>query len=71
MRPLAILGLVLALAGGYIIVRGLNYTTDRNVVDIGPVEASVKEERAIPTWVGGILLAGGILLIATGMRRRA
>jgi hypothetical protein len=71
MKPLAIVGLVLALIGGYVVVRGLNYTTRKDVVELGPLKASVKEERAIPTWVGGVLIAGGILLIATGMRRKA
>jgi hypothetical protein len=35
MRIRIILGAVLILAGGYILARGLNYTSKENVVDLG------------------------------------
>lgn len=71
MKPLAIVGLLLALAGGYILVRGLTYSSDKAVAQLGDFKASIKEERAVPTWVGGVAIVGGLILVAAGLRKKA
>lgn len=63
---LLILGAVLLIGGGYVLVRGMSVTTDREVLDVGPIEASVEEERAVPTWVGGLAAAAGLAMIIAG-----
>jgi hypothetical protein len=40
------------------------------VLKVGSLEASVKEERAVPAWVGGVALLFGLGLVATAGRRR-
>ena len=63
---LIVLG-VIALAYG-----GISYTKEEKVVDIGPFEATAKTRETIPLppLLGGLALAGGIVLMIAGSRRR-
>jgi hypothetical protein len=70
MRPLSLLGIVLLAVGAFIVFRGLTYKDRDEVLRVGDVKASVEQERAIPTWVGGAALVAGVVLLAAGMRRR-
>jgi len=70
MRPFAIAGIVLAVLGAFIVFRGLSYGSQRNVMRVGDLQVSAEEQRAIPTWVGGVGIVGGVLLAAGGLRRR-
>jgi len=70
MRPLSLLGIVLLAIGAFIVFRGLTYRDRDEVLQVGDLKASVEQERAIPTWVGGAALVAGVVLLAAGMRRR-
>lgn len=63
---LIVIGLV-ALATG-----GLSYTRREKVVDIGPIEATAEKRESIPLspLLGGAALAGGIVLLLAGGRKR-
>jgi hypothetical protein len=63
---LIVLG-VIALAYG-----GISYTKEEKVLDIGPLEATAKTRETIPLppLLGGLALAGGIVLMIAGSRRR-
>ena len=50
MKPLAILGLLLALAGGYLLANGGNFAIRKDVVKIGDVKITAPEEHSLPTW---------------------
>ena len=43
--------------------QGISYTTQKKVIDLGPLKATVNEEKKIPPIVGGLTLAGGIVLV--------
>ena len=66
MRGSVIGGIVLLLAGGFILLRGASFTKDRTVIDMGPLKASVEEKQVVPTWVGAVAVAAGIALIGMG-----
>ncbi|HEX9705733.1 MAG TPA: hypothetical protein VGA20_10845 [Gemmatimonadales bacterium] len=70
MKPQMIAGIVLAGLGLFIVVRGLTFGTQRSVMRIGDLQASVEERRAIPTWVGAVAIVGGLLLVGAPLRRR-
>lgn len=70
MRPLAILGLLLVAAGGFIAFRGLSYTSQEEVLNVGPIKAQVEQQKTVPTWVGGALALAGVGLLVAGSRRR-
>ena len=70
MRPLSIVGILLLALGAFILFRGATYKSRDEVLKVGDVKASVTEKHAVPTWVGGVALVAGIVLLAGGMRRR-
>jgi hypothetical protein len=64
---LIVLGIV-ALAYG-----GISYTRREKVVDIGPIEATAERRETIPLppLLGGLALAGGVVLLIYGTKSRA
>ena len=61
------LAAILLIAIGIIslVYQGISYTTNRNVINLGPIKADVKEEKTIPLppIIGALALAGGIALL--------
>jgi hypothetical protein len=66
MRGLLVLGVLLVLAGGYILIQGFTVTTKRDVLNVGPLEATVTEKQSVPPWLGGVGVAAGLVLIIAG-----
>ena len=66
------LGIVLIVAGVIMmVVTGFNYFTTEEVVDVGPLEVN-KETKHPVRWspiVGGLLLLGGVILVATNKKK--
>lgn len=67
---LIVLGAVLLIGGGYALVQGMSVTTDREVLSVGPLEASVEERRAVPTWLGALAAVAGAAMIIAGVRAK-
>jgi drug/metabolite transporter (DMT)-like permease len=69
MRAFAI---VLIVVGALMMVyTGFTYITQKNVVDVGPLEIN-KEEKHPVRWspiVGALLLLGGVVMIATNKNK--
>jgi hypothetical protein len=73
MRTTTIVGIVLIVAGVLALAYGgFSYTKDKKVIDLGPIEATAKthERVSIPPLIGGAAVAGGVLLLVVGARRR-
>jgi hypothetical protein len=51
--------------------QGITYTTREKVLDLGPIQATADKERTIPLppILGGLALAGGVVLLVIGARR--
>jgi hypothetical protein len=51
--------------------QGITYTTRAMVLDLGPIQATADKERTIPhpPLLGGLALAGGVVLLVVGARR--
>jgi hypothetical protein len=71
MRPLSLIGIVLLAIGAYVLFRGASYSSRDEVLKVGDVKATVESKKAIPTWVGGVAIIAGVVLVAAGMKRRA
>jgi hypothetical protein len=73
MRAATVVGILLVLLGIVdLTYQGITYTTRETVVDLGPLEATKETEKTIPLSpvLGGLALAGGIVLLLAGGRRR-
>lgn len=70
MRPLSLVGILLLVVGAFIVFRGMTYKSRNEVLRVGDLKASVEEKHAVPTWVGGLAIVAGVVLLAGGMRRR-
>ena len=69
MKTATIAGIVLLILGVVSLAyQGITYTTQKKVVDIGPIHATEDQKHNIPLppVIGGILLVGGIVLLMTG-----
>lgn len=66
MRTRIVLGCVLILGGGYILARGLSYTSKSDVVDLGGLRISAEERHPVPTWAGGLVAVAGLILVLSG-----
>jgi hypothetical protein len=74
MKPLALVGVLLIVLGLAGLALGhFSFTTQKKVVDIGPVTASVAEEHsiAIPDIAGVAAVIAGAVMVAMGQRRGA
>jgi hypothetical protein len=56
---LIVVGLVSLLWGG------ISWTEEKTVLDLGPIQATTRERETIPMppIIGGLLLAGGVVLL--------
>lgn len=72
MKTTTILGIALIVLGLVAFAyQGITYTTRENVIDLGPLQATVdkKETIPLPPLVGGLALVGGIALLIVGIRK--
>jgi hypothetical protein len=72
MRAIRIVGVALIVIGVVALVyQGITYTTREKVLEVGPVEVRKETQKTIPLppLLGGMALAGGIILVLVGARR--
>ena len=67
----AMVGMALIVIGAAIYLRGLGFTSKREVLKIGDVSVSAEEQSPIAPWVAGLAVLAGIALMTTGVRRKA
>jgi len=65
------IGIVLIIIGAAMLIwTGFSYTKKEKVVDAGPLQISVNKQKTVnwPPYLGGILLIGGIVIVATAKK---
>jgi len=61
---LLVVGIIMLIWGGF------SYTKKEKVVDAGPIQISADKQHSVnwPPYAGGILVIGGIILLATSKK---
>ena len=70
--PVMLIGIALIALGLIALVyQGITYTTSEKVVDLGPLKITAQNEKTIPLppILGGLALAGGIVLVVVASRK--
>ncbi|MGV8879057.1 MAG: hypothetical protein ACOH2A_08505 [Sphingobacteriaceae bacterium] len=65
------IGIVLIIIGAVMLVwTGFTYTKKEKIIDAGPIQVSAEKEKSVnwPPYLGGILLVGGIVIVATAKK---
>ncbi len=74
MKPtMLIIGIVLICLGVAVLAyHGITLTVHEKVIDIGPLQTTFASRKNIPLSpvVGGVMLAGGVLLVIVGVKKR-
>ncbi len=71
-KVMAIVGVILIVAGALaLFYRGIPYTSRDVVVDVGPITAIAVSDKTwpIPPILGGLAIAGGVVLVVVGARK--
>lgn len=73
MRAIAVVGIVLIVAGVVSLAYGgFTYTKQETVVKLGPLEVQAEERKRFPIspLAGGVMVVGGLILVAIGWNAR-
>ena len=71
MKTASMVGIVLIVLGVIALAyQGITYTTQKKVLDIGPIQATKEEHKTIPLppILGGLALVGGVVLLIAGSK---
>lgn len=74
MKPIILAGILLVVLGGLALAyQGFNYTHRENVMDVGPMHVTREDHDRvlIPPILGGLALAGGIVLLVVGAKKKS
>ncbi len=74
MKPVAILGVLLIVAGlAALAYQGFTYTSRETVLNVGPIHATADRDKTVslPPIVGIGAVAGGVVLLIAGVRKAA
>ena len=72
MKTYTLAGIILIAIGIVALAyQGITYTTREKVVDLGPIQMTAEKTRTLPLSpiLGGIALAGGIVLLVVGNKK--
>jgi drug/metabolite transporter (DMT)-like permease len=65
-------GIILIVAGVLMLIfKGFNFTKEKKVVDLGPVEINKEEKHHInwPAYAGGLAIAAGALVLVASRKK--
>jgi hypothetical protein len=71
MKPISWAGILLVVLGALVLAyQGINYTRQKKVLDVGSVHLTTEthERISLPPILGGLALAGGVVLLVMGAR---
>jgi uncharacterized membrane protein HdeD (DUF308 family) len=74
MKMTAVVGVILIILGVIALAyQGITYTTQKKVLDIGPIQATKEEHKTIPLppSLGAVALLGGVVMVVAAGKKTA
>jgi hypothetical protein len=74
MKPMIWIGILLIVVGALVLAyRGIDYTREKNVLDVGSVHltAETHERLSLPPILGGLVLIGGVVVLVMGASKKS
>ena len=74
MKPMIWIGILLVVVGALVLgYRGIDYTREKNVLDVGSVHltAETHERLSLPPILGGLVLIGGVVVLVMGASKKS
>ena len=74
MKPITLVGILLVVLGVLTLAyQGIHYNRTESVMNVGPmhVTAETHERIPLPPILGGLALAGGVVLLVVGAKQKA
>jgi len=74
MKPISWIRILSIFLGGLVLAsQGINYTRQKKVIDVGSVHVTTEthERIPLPPILGGLALAGGVVLLVAGARNKS
>ncbi len=71
MRLSLIAGLLLVIAGAFVLYNGGSFTTQREVLKLGDLKVTAEEEHPVAPWVAGVAIVAGLALVVAGARKKS
>jgi hypothetical protein len=74
MKPVSWIGILLIVLGALALAyQGINYTRQKKVLDVGSVHLTTEthERIPLPPILGGLALAGGVVLLVMGTMNKS
>ena len=74
MKPISWVGILLIVLGALVLAyQGINYTRQKKVLDMGSMHVTTEthERISLPPILGGLALAGGVVLLVMGARNKS
>ncbi|WP_413667144.1 hypothetical protein ACEN9X_21795 [Mucilaginibacter sp. Mucisp86] len=65
------IGILLIIVGAAMLIwTGFTYTKKEKIIDAGPIQVSAAREKTVnwPPYLGGLLVIGGIIIVATSKK---
>ena len=70
MRQLILVGVVVLGLGAFVLIRGLSFSSRRDVIKVGDFKVTATEQQFVPPWVGVAAMVAGAVLVVAGARKR-
>jgi hypothetical protein len=74
MKAFIIVGVVLIVLGIFALVyKDIPTRTERQVIRVGPMETTMETKKVVqvPPIVAGLVIAGGVVLVVAGLRKKS
>jgi len=69
MRLSLIAGVLLIIAGAFVLYNGGSFSTQKEVLKLGDLKVTAEEQHPVAPWVAGVAIVAGLALVVTGARK--